>query len=193
MVGGCRILARQFRKLEAREVTNPRRSAKFESVRSTSARATAGVGGDPASGPDPSHGAGLAGDARGRRSPSWTRVGPRCGLWSGAGRWAEPRHHGRTPGSAGRGWIGRQRARDRSRRGMADGPGGWGITSFDARRVCRAAGRFAHPQQPQALWPQPAGSVVLRSGVRTLPSPAQTGHVTRLPPTTSTPGWPACR
>ena len=63
-----------------------------------------------------------------------------------------------------------------------------------------AGGGFrAHPccpglsPRPRSPWPQPAGSVVLRSGVRTLPVPAQTGQVTRLPPTTSTPGWPACR
>jgi hypothetical protein len=46
---------------------------------------------------------------------------------------------------------------------------------------------------PHPLWAQSAGSVELRSGVRTLPVPAQTGQVTRLPPTISTPGWPACR
>jgi hypothetical protein len=42
-------------------------------------------------------------------------------------------------------------------------------------------------------WPQSAGSVVLRSGVCTVPVPEQTGQVTRLPPTTSTPDWLACK
>ena len=63
-----------------------------------------------------------------------------------------------------------------------------------------AGGRFrSHPcrpglgPRPRSPWPQPMGSVVLRSGVRTVPVPAQTGQATRLPPTTSIPGWFACR
>jgi hypothetical protein len=49
------------------------------------------------------------------------------------------------------------------------------------------------PPPPRSPQPQPTGSVVLRSGVRTVPVPAQTGQATRLPPTTSTTSWPACR
>ncbi len=99
------------------------------------------------------------------RSPSLLRTGPRCGLWSSAGRWAEPRHHGRTPGSAGRAGSGG------SQHGIALGggwqtdrgwgspfltlevlPGHWTICSraapsavASAGRLCRIAKRGAHP------------------------------------------------
>ena len=91
---------------------------------------------------------------------------PRCGLWSRAGRWAEPRHHGRIPDPQG-GLDPAAASTGSLSEGMADGPG-VGITFSDARGVCRATGRFVHAL-PQALWPQSAGSVVLRAGCARCP------------------------